>query len=264
MLPKNFKPIFVDNQFLLRIGPKYDGGYIINRNLIQNIDTLITFGLSDEWDFEKNLKKKIPNLNIYAFDHTVCNKFWIQRLKKDILHFFLLKKLRIKKIVNIFKFLDYKFFFNNKENFHIQKKIGLGKKDYDLNYIVNNFLKNKKNFLLKIDIEGDEYNILNQILDNQKSINGLLIEFHDLEKNNNKIKIENFISKLKDLKLIHIHANNYAPKDINNDPTVVEMSFTNNRYIESFSIDNPKTYPIKNLDVKNRKRLPDIPLFFMS
>ncbi len=262
MLPKNFKPIFVENKFLTRVGPDYDGGYILNNALIKNIETLITFGLSDEWDFEKDLLKKKPEISIYAFDHTVNNLFWINRLKKDIIHFFLLKKLRFKKILNIFKYLDYISFFDNKKRFHIQKKIGITNEDYDVNFIINNLLKDKKKILLKIDIEGDEFNILDQILKNENLLDGLLIEFHDINQNNNLSKINNFLQNLKYLKLIHIHANNYAPPDKNGDPTVIEMTFTNENLIEKFEKNNEKTYPIENLDVKNRKRLPDISIKF--
>ena len=41
------------------------------------------------------------------------------------------------------------------------------------------------------DIEGNEYSLLDEILKNQKKLNGLIIEFHDC--NLNKEKIYNFI-----------------------------------------------------------------------
>jgi hypothetical protein len=45
---------------------------------------------------KKVFYKKNPNAKIIAFDHTVDQDFWLKRFKKDILHFLLLKKLRIR------------------------------------------------------------------------------------------------------------------------------------------------------------------------
>ena len=80
---------------------------------------------------------------------------------------------------------------------------------------INKILTDHDNLILKIYIEGDEYNILKQILNNSKKINTLLIEFHDIQKNMNLIK--EFIEKSSDLKLIHIHGNNHSCVDKNTD-----------------------------------------------
>ena len=53
----------------------------------------------------------------------------------------------------------------------------------------------------------------------------MIIEFHNLNKNIDKI--ENFITENKDLKLIHIHANNFKEVDINGNPNDVELTFVN-------------------------------------
>ena len=114
--------------------------------------------------------------------------------------------------------------------------------------------------ILKIDIEGDEYNILNQILKNSKKINALLIEFHDIQKNMHLIK--KFIEQSNKLKLVHIHANNYQciDKDIN--PSVIELTFTNIEKIRFEQIITKKKYPINNLDYKNSHRKDDYTLKF--
>ena len=51
---------------------------------------------------------------------------------------------------------------------------------------------------------------------------GLVIEFHDHDLHKEIIK--KFIKSLK-LTLVHIHANNFAPLDLNGDPTVFELTF---------------------------------------
>ena len=69
---------------------------------------------------------------------------------------------------------------------------------------------NSQNILLKIDIEGDEYDIFNFILKYQNNINCLVIELHNIDKHSNEI--ENFISNF-NLDLVHTHVNTFSNKD---------------------------------------------------
>ena len=62
MLPKFLKPFHISKSNLIRIGPKTDGGYIVDKRIFNRTDTLITCGLNDDWEFEKALLlKKAPN-----------------------------------------------------------------------------------------------------------------------------------------------------------------------------------------------------------
>ena len=51
MLPKFLKPFHIDKSNLIRIGPKTDGGYVLDKRIIDKVDTLITCGLNDDWEF---------------------------------------------------------------------------------------------------------------------------------------------------------------------------------------------------------------------
>ncbi len=53
---------------------------------------------------------------------------------------------------------------------------------------ISEAIGNNKNILLKIDIEGDEFKILEEIDKNLDKINLLIIEFHDLQKNLKKLR----------------------------------------------------------------------------
>jgi len=258
MLPKYLKPFHINNENLIRIGPKLDGGYVLDKRIIPLTEKIITCGLSDDWEFEKHFLKIKPSCEVVAYDHTVNKKFWIKRFKKDIVHFFLLKKLRLRKIINIFKYYDYINFFKNR-NEHYELKIS----NYDIKnkeITVNKILNDHNNLILKVDIEGDEYNILKQILNNSKKINTLLIEFHDIQKNMNMIK--NFIDHSSDLKLIHIHGNNNSCVNKNADPNIIELTFTNIEKIKFEQNITEKNYPIHKLDYKNIYRKNDFILKF--
>ena len=91
MLPKFLKPFHISKSNLIRIGPKTDGGYIVDKRIFNKTDTLITCGLNDDWEFEKSFLKKNKNSKIFAYDHTVTKEFWLSRFKKDIISLLLLK-----------------------------------------------------------------------------------------------------------------------------------------------------------------------------
>ena len=161
MLPKFLKPFHISKSNLIRIGPKTDGGYIVDKRIFNKTDTLITCGLNDDWEFEKSFLKKNKNSKIFAYDHTVTKEFWLSRFKKDIISLLLLKKLKIGKILDVFKYVDYQLFFRNNKK-HFEKKIVFKEKGNEETTIPR-IINNHNNVVLKIDIEGDEYKILNDI-----------------------------------------------------------------------------------------------------
>jgi len=256
VLPNILKPFKSNKSNLLRVGPKKDGGYIIDKRVINKSKTVITCGLNDDWEFEKHYLKINPEGNVIAYDHTVNKKFWKKRFKKDFLALILLKKINIYKILDVFKYIDYKFFF--KKNIHVTKKVVLIKKNKN-EISIKEILDKKRNIILKIDIEGDEYKILNFINKEHSKINLLIIEFHNISKNISKIK--KFLSNSK-FKIIHLHGNNYGGTDRFNNPNVIEVTFLNSK---KFFVNKQKSrqkYPIIGLDFKNLKRRQDIKIKF--
>ena len=111
---------------------------------------------------------------------------------------------------------------------------------------------NYKNLFLKVDIEGSEYRILDTLVDNKNRISGLVIEFHDCDLHLEAIK--NFLKNFQ-IKLIHIHANNYQPINKKSGlPLVLELTFSKN--CETIK---PKILP-NELDMPNNKEEPEINL----
>ena len=125
---------------------------------------------------------------------------------------------------------------------------------------MSNILTDVDDIFLKVDIEGYEYDILEDITKKSEKIISLIIEFHNLDKNLNKI--ENFISKNKSLKLIHIHGNNFKGTDLNGNPNDIELTFVNREKINVSDEKTERKYPIIGLDYKNLRRKDDINLKF--
>ncbi len=258
--PKFLKPYFLNKKELVRLGSIDDGGYVLPIKDIESSDVLISLGISDNWDFEKDFHK-ISNAKVIAYDHSIDSKFWISKFKKDLIKFIKLKIFKPKKIYKMFQYIDFIFFFKlKKKNLFFLKKIGKEENCISINEIVDKHIKKDNRIFLKIDIEGSEYEILNQIISIQNKIQGIVIEFHNVTQNLDTIK--EFLLKINtNLNLVHIHANNYSVKEVNQFPEAIELTISNIN-LDNQDFEKARDYPLKNLDFPNSKRSPDIKIAF--
>jgi hypothetical protein len=124
-----------------------------------------------------------------------------------------------------------KFFVGNRQ--HIEKFVGLNASGAHctMDEILSKTDSGK--LFLKIDIDCSEYRILETLIKNKERICGIAIEFHDCDTRLNEIK--HFVENI-GLKLIHVHANNWAPIRIEDSlPTVLELTFSKHANIENES-----------------------------
>jgi hypothetical protein len=197
---------------LTRIGPQFDGGYCVSSSTVRSSDRLLSFGLNDDWRFEQHFLS-INSVPLSCFDHTVNYKFWILHLVKSALN------LRFTKLIHYFR---YRNFFNNSERRHVQSMIGY---DIDGGVSLDRLMRDvtEQNIFLKMDIEGSEYRVLDQIIESKKRFSGLVIEFHDVDLHRERLKA--FVAALDTHAIVWIHANNYGGRSADGDPIVIEMSF---------------------------------------
>lgn len=254
MLPNEFKPRGLYD--LIRFGKDNDGGYLIGRNSALKSEYLISFGINDDWSFEEDFQKYNSKIKIFAYDPYVGNSFFLWKTWFSFLS--LLRGHPKYFYYNIKKWILFKKFFNNKDKFFFLKKIGKGglkKPSITIDEIIKN-TNNNQNIFFKIDIEGSEYRILNDLINNSKCISGITIEFHDIDLHLDKII--NFIKNI-NLELIHIHPNNCAECDSFGRPTVLEITFEKNPEL----LKNLVSFP-HQLDQKNDPENEDVKLIFQN
>ena len=251
-LPKNLnylRPFKTSDLF--RIGDKADGGYIVPRSSFKNINCIISFGLGDNFSFDEHAIKLNRKLNIIVYDHSVNFYFFFSKIYKSIKRIFYFKSNFFNIYNKISILIRYFFFFNHNNVIHIQKKVTNNPKntnEVNLNSVFSKY--NKKKILLKIDIEGDEYKILNYIKSYKNAIHILIIEFHNIDKK--RIIFKKNIFFLKNFfNIVHIHGNNSAPLCIDYLPSVVELTFINKKIYKLNKKIYLKNFPIKNLDFPN-------------
>ena len=76
------KPYKVKN--LIRLGRKFDGGYLVCSDAIQKIENVITLGVGDDISFEIDIERKCPLKKIHLYDYTVNHILFIKIIIKYI------------------------------------------------------------------------------------------------------------------------------------------------------------------------------------
>ena len=157
---------------LIRIGPQEDGGYVIVDNI--NYDLFISCGIANDVRFEESFLD-IHKIKCIAFDGTI-ESFPLYR--------------------------------NNME--WIKKNIGYINTPNITN--LKEYIENKSNIFLKMDIEGSEFNWLDSMsIGDLNKFNQIIMEVHwpfDTYRANMLNKLNNTHY------LVHIHGNNYCDRDI--------------------------------------------------
>lgn len=254
---------------LIRLGNDKDGGYVVDEIGAKSASHLFSFGLGNNVTFERDFIKINEKAPVLCYDHTtrrpslfILLRIVLVSLVKVIFYFIisvahLLKHDSVEKVAHFKKqIMDrfeitidyielYKTYTN--ENFtHIKKRVVNqeiqleDKGKVSLNAIVKEHKPER--VFIKIDIEGDEYLLLEQLKTRRNSISGLVIEFHDISKNFKLI--EDFVESIRsDLILIHIHANNGSNLNEFGLAEVMELTFANsnlcvpNEYVDELPND---------------------------
>ena len=260
---KSFLPYYKTK--LLRVGKNNDGGYLIPENAIKDTKVLYSMGLSDDWSFEEHFLNINNEAKIFTFDGSVTFKFWI---KNFILNF--IDLISFKQSLKIFLkkskcFFEYRSFFAKKNVIHIKKNIEEQVTDnptikQENSISINRILheNGNNNFSMKIDIEGNEYRIIDDLVENQEGLNFLVIEFHNVDLMESHIK--NFIKNL-NLDLVHIHVNNYGVTNKRGFAKVIEFTFSNSKYNVQRT-NNDFKFPDRSIDQPNNQNFEDIKVNF--
>lgn len=239
MLPEQLKPKF--QYELVRVGSNNDGGYLVEKNSLSNSIFLIGGGINDNWEFEKQFNK--PFIGI---DDRISISYLIKRLAVNTLKIFLFKSpiFLIKSLKNIFEYLKLRKYFLKG---YISNYNDPSKGYITIKTIIDKFISkdSSNNIFLKLDIEGSEYRILDDIIEFQNYFSGIIIEFHDIDLHLDKIL--RFIEVL-NLELVHIHPNNFGGVDKNGDPIVIELTFSKKPKIVSKKVSLPNVFDRPNSD----------------
>ena len=80
------RPIKINNLF--RVGNNADGGYVVPFKTFKKIDTILSFGLGDNFSFEQHALILNNKLNIIIYDHTVNIFYFFKKFLKTFSNFY--------------------------------------------------------------------------------------------------------------------------------------------------------------------------------
>jgi len=259
-LPGNLNllaPVVVDD--LVRIGNLKDGGYVLPEFLLTHTDVLLAMGVNDDWSFEAAFVKANAALEIHAYDHTISKRIFSIGILVASARF-MLGKSNILEIIRRIRLLGaYKSFFKgNVKHFQerVHNRLDTGN-DANFQKIFDR-IKSDKVFI-KMDIEGSEYRLIDDVLSRSSRITGLVVEFHDTD----PLRMV-FLEAIKKLQtvysIVHIHGNNYGPACGDGLPEFLEITFIRKDFLAS---DNKRSeLPISGLDYPNDPTHKDFPMRF--
>ena len=261
-LPLIFRPEKESN--FVRLGRNNDGGYIVPVDAAKDSNLLLSFGLDDDWSFEKDFYE-INHNQIIVCDASVNFNYWIKKFIKNIVNIFRFKITLSKFVKDLITFFKFYSFFLKKEKTHLKKflvseKFLMDSIDKNQRITLRELIEKKQSqrILVKIDIEGNEYRVLDELIEFQEYFTSLVIEFHNCDLFYEKI--EKFVKNFK-LDLVHIHVNNFGDIRKDNFPTVIEMTFSKNIYNKNRK-DNFE-FPNKKLDQPNDPNKKDLEVKFI-
>jgi hypothetical protein len=252
---------------LIRLGRDWDGGYVISREQIQETETLLSFGINDDWSFEIDFEKA-KHIKIMAFDYSVSWKSGMENIKNSIGYalggLLILKRSWIrrsyKNIISILKNIKEikNYFRKNHDRYFIPKYLNTfnDKKNITFDSIFKDLADTKNlSVFIKMDIEGSEYKNLPHLLPYFDKINGMVIEFHNLHKQDSLDDFKKTTELILEyFEVIHIHGNTGGGAIINTLlPVVPEITFIHKAMISKNTVKSKTKYPIDGLDFPNGK-----------
>lgn len=202
---------------LIRVGGFKDGGYILPEAYLNNLITYINFGVGEDFDFEVEIKNRCPGLRVKSFDSLVSLRYFLLHALKGTIKLVLQRanfSVAQHRWILLIKYI----------NFYLLKPyIKFYKIEIDKARARDIFLPLSFNCGLKVDIEGNEYKILECISQNKSKFNFIIIEFHSVELHNYEI-IEFVNDMSSDFQVAHTSFNNRI-SDTSCTPQTIEVTF---------------------------------------
>lgn len=253
---------------LIRMGNQFDGGYVIPKTHIKDTDVLLSLGINDDWRFDKEFQALNPDCRVVGVDYTVGLSFIVrktlQNSVKSLINTLLFRNDKRQKYWT--RLLNCVFFYSffRGQNRHLQRRVSetSGQLDISLDELIEHHCGDHQDTVfLKMDIEGAEYQIINDLCKHANRINVVAAEFHHLD--TKTTQFNDFITAMSEyFHVVHIHGNNYGKYvDAIDFPETVEITFIN-KSLMSDPAPSHHSYPVEGLDFPNNPKKPDYNIAF--
>jgi len=255
---------------LLRLGnPRGDGGYVVPSDPIRHASLLLSLGLGTDWSFDEDVRAMNPSVRIIGVDHSIRAGFFFRLFVRSGIKRFVYGVLRDRdKRAKYNRSLDlarrYFALFAN-PNEHIRRMVGPA--DSPSSVSIDTLMRryapaDDLSVVLKMDIEGAEYDVIPSVVAHADRISVFTAEFHGLHADPSRF-MTSIRGLLSSFAIVHIHGNNCGIWSAAIDyPETVEITFVNRRLFDGPLVPTACAYPRQGLDVPNDPSTPDYVLEF--
>lgn len=270
------RPIALDD--LTRLGRDNDGGYVVSRRSIERTRVLLSFGVSDDWSFERDFATSAPEVRLLAFDGSISPRTFSHRALFGLLYAGRgLVRGRVSEVREGVRDAteqralqaDFHSFFSAPRHQFLSSFVGdrsafgrITLQEIFDRYVEPYSAAEQADVFIKMDIEGAEYRVLPTLYGAANRISGLAIEFHDCD-----LLWERFVEITARLQesfvVVHVHGNNYDPLiPGTTTPRTLEVTFINRSLVPPTAPWSEARFPIDGLDQPNNRTRDDYHLSF--
>jgi hypothetical protein len=250
----------------VRLGRDSDGGYVLPRRLATASAALLSLGVEADWSFEEALLAVAPALEVTCVDGTTGPEIIRARVLGNLAR--VLKQLRLLRAIQIARDLGkpaaFRRFFARHSFLKLMVAGHAGPGLTTLQELLTRVRgpNPARWVLVKMDIEGSEYEVLAASRQLWSRVAGLVIEFHQLDRRWPEFEAE-MAELLQHFYVAHVHGNN-------NDgcvpgtavPLTLEVTLVNKALCDAEPPLSNERYPLAGLDRPCKPRHPDLPLSF--
>lgn len=162
---------------ITKVEKEMHSSYCILADSLNEDSIVLSFGVGRNIDFDNSISKKYKCW-IYMFDPTPEDTKWIKTIElQDKIIFFPIG-IYNKVGTAVLKKLDLRDNPNLSSTLLPRKWDGVKVEVQNITHLVTTFLGIKKIDLLKLDVEGVEYEVIDEIIDNNIIVDQITLEFH--------------------------------------------------------------------------------------
>ncbi|MDG1693487.1 MAG: hypothetical protein P8I13_01325 [Porticoccaceae bacterium] len=253
MIEKNKVRPFLFSK-LVRVGNRFDGGYVLPEMALNSCNFLLSLGINDDISFDLQFGQANKHIRCIGVDYTVTPAFLRKRRIQAVVKSFINSLLDQKKhkiyrakATNIKKFNE--FFTGNNTFLPLEVSDDSSSGKITISELINKCNScSSHDVFLKMDIEGAEYKVTEDIINNANRIGYIAAEYHHIIENPERFN--ETINRLSEhFYLAHIHGNNHGAYSAELDfPDTVELTWVNKGLIAVEPPLSDFSYPISNLD----------------
>jgi hypothetical protein len=262
-----FRPVHLDG--LVRVGRDYDGGYVVLPQALTCSRALLSLGVNVDWSFEQGVLTYNPDIRVTCVDGTSgMNRAMVKAAQKtvDMVGHFV--TLQIDKGLRDAKYLkmplDFHRFFSQHELLRLMVAKDCSPDSITLPMLLDKVTDgcSKSWVLLKVDIEGVEFDVLPASIARLHQVSSLIVEFHRID-----LHWDRFVGCMCELMEIfhiaHIHGNNFdGCLPGTHLPATLELTLVNKKLVCGNPEPRACSYPLKELDMPCNWKCADLPISF--